>query len=922
MNNIIEGNTNRNEDLINRLHGIIRPFVLRRLKKDVEKQLPGKFEHIVQCSLSRRQMFLYEEFMSRSSTRSALQKGGNYMGMMNVLMQLRKVCNHPDLFEPRSIITPFFTSPLTIVTASCITRALERTNIFQVVSPHLFHPLWSSGCGIPSFQESLKQDGYQTTELARLQVNSDVLLNIAAESSGDDPEADSTDNPHLFRFFKKIWDKSKNEKINTKKLQGSINSTRCQCISFLYPSALQDAINVDLSFSDDSNINEIDYSQISSTPSQLLEMKKSQEERSASLDRLIENFVFCVPKAAAKKPTLFSGNSDNFSERIEKELSVVIAEPFQTIHAPFHKAQARLTSFFPDKKLVQFDAGKLQALAQLLRKLKSGNHRVLIFTQMSKMLDILETFLNLNGHTYLRLDGGTGVDKRQRLMDRFNNDDKLFCFILSTRSGGLGINLTGADTVVFYDSDWNPAMDAQAQDRAHRIGQTRDVHIYRLVTEHTIEENILFKAKQKRQLDFLVMDEGNFNARESRNVKTSSSEEDAESKKDSDVFTKGGLREILGVGVLENNTSIIKQEEAIDKEPSKEQVESAMVSLEDEDDVIAMRGAQKEAADELEEFNDNAQPKQTDEEAMESQDENEKGQLKKGGKEKEVPIKKTAKKTNKLKDNQKTDEDTSAEVNEKEMEKEFAAWQSKVGVDKASIDASLIPTERYALHFREDIDPFYSMWFLSEQQRLQEAEALDEEWDVEAIEKMKAEQELRAIEDGDILATQPFPDDLSRQRQLYFREKSRLRGEKKRRKLTGENWEIRTDGKTQLPFWYNADTGEAIWDKPKVLIDLDAEERARKRIWNAIPIKPLTLTMSYLLPYPDRMSCASVCRQWRLAAQNISFIRHVYPVEMGALTMDPQKLDCFHYRTIAEALSNCLPGDTIGTGSNKIVFPF
>ena len=100
------------------------------------------------------------------------------------------------------------------------------------------------------------------------------------------------------------------------------------------------------------------------------------------------------------------------------------------------------------------DAGKLQTLAELLRELKRGGHKTLIFTQMSKMLDILEAFLNLNGHTYLRLDGSTGVDRRQRLMDRFNSDKKIFCFILSTRSGGLGINLTGADTVVFYDTDW------------------------------------------------------------------------------------------------------------------------------------------------------------------------------------------------------------------------------------------------------------------------------------------------------------------------------------------------------------------------------------------------------------------------------------------------------------------------------------
>jgi superfamily II DNA or RNA helicase len=108
--------------------------------------------------------------------------------------------------------------------------------------------------------------------------------------------------------------------------------------------------------------------------------------------------------------------------------------------------------------------------------------------------------LSLRDHSYVRLDGSTPVEERQRLMTRFNGDARLFCFILSTRSGGLGINLTGADSVVFYDSDWNPAMDAQAQDRAHRIGQTRDVHIYRLVSESTVEENILLKARQKRDL--------------------------------------------------------------------------------------------------------------------------------------------------------------------------------------------------------------------------------------------------------------------------------------------------------------------------------------------------------------------------------------------------------------------------------------
>ena len=96
-------------------------------------------------------------------------------------------------------------------------------------------------------------------------------------------------------------------------------------------------------------------------------------------------------------------------------------------------------------------------------------------------------------------------------MQRFNTDSKLFAFILSTRSGGFGINLTGADTVIFYDSDWNPAVDAQAQDRCHRIGQTREVNIYRLITEDTIEENIFKKALQKRELDDLAIQKGRFN---------------------------------------------------------------------------------------------------------------------------------------------------------------------------------------------------------------------------------------------------------------------------------------------------------------------------------------------------------------------------------------------------------------------------
>ncbi|XP_041317779.1 helicase swr1-like, partial [Pyrgilauda ruficollis] len=199
-------------------------------------------------------------------------------------------------------------------------------------------------------------------------------------------------------------------------------------------------------------------------------------------------FLVAVPAVASRGVSLHSGRPPPWAQRQRQRLEQHLREELRARGA--HLAQG-LHTHFPDPRLVQYDCGKLQALDVLLRRLRAGGHRVLIFTQMTRMLDVLERFLTFHGHIYLRLDGSTRVEQRQALMERFNADKRIFCFILSTRSGGVGVNLAGADTVVFYDSDWNPTMDAQAQDRCHRIGQTRDVHIYRLISERTVEENIL-----------------------------------------------------------------------------------------------------------------------------------------------------------------------------------------------------------------------------------------------------------------------------------------------------------------------------------------------------------------------------------------------------------------------------------------------
>merc|ERR1719162_1136145 len=169
-----------------------------------------------------------------------------------------------------------------------------------------------------------------------------------------------------------------------------------------------------------------------------------------------------------------------------------------------------MISQFPEKHYLESDCGKLKRLATLLHKFKARGDKCIIFTQFSKMLDVLETFVNYHHHTYLRLDGTVKTEKRQNLVDRFNMDDRVFLFIASTRAGGVGINLTGANVVIFYDSDWNPAIDRQATDRAHRIGQTREVHIYRMITERSVEENIWKRQLEKRMLDDLIIDQGSF----------------------------------------------------------------------------------------------------------------------------------------------------------------------------------------------------------------------------------------------------------------------------------------------------------------------------------------------------------------------------------------------------------------------------
>lgn len=140
--------------------------------------------------------------------------------------------------------------------------------------------------------------------------------------------------------------------------------------------------------------------------------------------------------------------------------------------------------------------GKMVVVSALLKIWKKQGHRVLLFTQSRAMILVFEVFLQQQGYKYLKMDGSTSVSSRQPLISKFNEDSSYDIFLLTTRVGGLGINLTGANRVIIYDPDWNPATDIQARERAWRIGQSKQVTVYRLLSAGTIEEKVIYHMIQ------------------------------------------------------------------------------------------------------------------------------------------------------------------------------------------------------------------------------------------------------------------------------------------------------------------------------------------------------------------------------------------------------------------------------------------
>lgn len=547
--------------IVAKLHHALRPFLLRRLKADVEKQMPGKFEHVVYCRLSKRQRYLYDGFMSRAQTRETLASG-NYLSIINCLMQLRKVCNHPDLFETRQIVTSFAMPKPAIadyeIKELLVRRRLLHQGVMEKVDLNVINLL-------PGANEHMS--ALDTIQKQRYGALSAIRTLVAQQWARVD-QSKTLDGSSVRSVLSHMENSARMTRLEQVQQTAYLASLRSQRRP-LYSKSLMERLTIRTGRMplDRPPTRRREFSDWWTNSSPALDaMVPRLSERSRAMESTIQKFACVTPAVAASDMASLALSS--------RGIETVRNAQRSCPEDAFHEARMRLSIAFPDKRLLQYDCGKLQRLDSLLRTLQAGKHRALIFTQMTKVLDILEQFLNIHGHRYLRLDGSTKIEQRQILTERFNNDSRILCFILSSRSGGLGINLTGADSVIFYDLDWNPAMDKQCQDRCHRIGQTRDVHIYRFVSEHTIEANILRKANQKRMLDDVVIQEGEFTT---------------------DYFNKAGTKAMTDDDNDQQGYSgDAEADAAMDRILGGRSAGRVFEQAEDQEDIVAARIAEKE----------------------------------------------------------------------------------------------------------------------------------------------------------------------------------------------------------------------------------------------------------------------------------------------------------------------------------------
>jgi chromatin-remodeling ATPase INO80 len=546
-----QSNTKLNQDQLKRLHMILKPFMLRRVKAHVQKELGDKVEKDVFCDLTYRQRAYYANLRSKISIMDLLEKATlgddqDAATLMNLVMQFRKVCNHPDLFERADVASPlsmnhFAETASFLREGHYIQLAYSVRNHIQLDLPRMLcNDVGRLDIAGPSNPRAgFERAGYKTDRLGQLlriwtpeyvkQSNqTDGAFSFLRFVDSSPGEVCDAANFGVFERAMKLRTHCgrnflihEDEETIAPPAHGMLNiieNNSRQALAELDPnSALATLCNVSKATMDYQGFEGIEPAARPRATAPPIEI--SCFDQNSHVDTQLT--MFNPPLRNA----LYDADELLDEELLERNVDPVSFPPTRLLPAA-ESEKARYTNIsVPSMRRFVTDCGKLAKLDQLLRQLKQEGHRVLLYFQMTRMIDLMEEYLTYRNYKYCRLDGSTKLEDRRDTVHDFQTRPEIFIFLLSTRAGGLGINLTSADTVIFYDSDWNPTIDSQAMDRAHRLGQTKQVTVYRLITRGTIEERIRKRAMQKEEVQRVVITGGDgggvdFNTRDRRENRT------------------------------------------------------------------------------------------------------------------------------------------------------------------------------------------------------------------------------------------------------------------------------------------------------------------------------------------------------------------------------------------------------------------
>ncbi|KAL8300179.1 hypothetical protein RB593_009841 [Gaeumannomyces tritici] len=528
-----QSNSKLNEDQLKRLHMILKPFMLRRVKKHVQKELGDKIELDVFCDLTYRQRAYYANLRNQISIMDLIEKAtmgdDNDSGtLMNLVMQFRKVCNHPDLFERADTSSAFALASFAETGSFAregnnVTVGYTTRSMIQYALPRL---VWREGGRLSKAGNDNISAGFRSKYLGEL-MNIWSSENVRESLGGTDSfswlrfadtslaevekagkqglfsrAADLAQKKNRLAAMSVAYDDDEEDRFTPSHALFQIKQRRDRTAlaDISSEGVLRNLMNVSRVVYENSSLPRTEPAARPGASAPPIEVvchsKGSQYER--------DQVLFNVPMRKAL-----------FGPTMEEQKDFVLQKaPLERLPAPAllpppDNEKKRFTNVnVPSMRRFVTDSGKLAKLDELLFQLKAGGHRVLLYFQMTRMIDLMEEYLTYRNWKYCRLDGSTKLEDRRDTVHDFQHNPSIFIFLLSTRAGGLGINLTSADTVIFYDSDWNPTIDSQAMDRAHRLGQTRQVTVYRLITKGTIEERIRKRAMQKEEVQRVVISGG------------------------------------------------------------------------------------------------------------------------------------------------------------------------------------------------------------------------------------------------------------------------------------------------------------------------------------------------------------------------------------------------------------------------------